>query len=87
MITNQVFTGVPLARRTSSHGLFDDDEDQENQVVSNVRGGDFVVEDRVDEELGRWFADTQRLQILEDGSNEPVLEFWKRQHDKGKYIF
>lgn len=70
----------------SSHCLFDDDEfSEENQLnLSNVQHDrNFVIEDRVDEKLNRWFADTQRLQVKGDGDQECVLAFWKRQHDHG----
>jgi hypothetical protein len=67
----------------SSHGLFDDEEENQLNLLNVQHDRNFVIEDRVDEELNRWFADTQRLQIKSDGDPECVLAFWKRQHDHG----
>ncbi|RLN79672.1 hypothetical protein BBJ28_00020325 [Nothophytophthora sp. Chile5] len=38
-------------------------------------------------EFERWFADPIALKVHANGEVEPVLSFWKRQHDTNNYHF
>ncbi|ETL28519.1 hypothetical protein L916_18149 [Phytophthora nicotianae] len=42
-------------------------------------------EQRIDEELDRWLSTPTSLKVIRPGEFEPVLSFWKRQHDQGNF--
>lgn len=42
-------------------------------------------EQRIDEELDRWLSTPTSLNVMRPGEFEPVLSFWKRQHDQGNF--
>ncbi|ETP32790.1 hypothetical protein F442_18581 [Phytophthora nicotianae P10297] len=42
-------------------------------------------EHRIDEELDRWLSTPTSLKVIRPGEFEPILSFWKRQHDQGNF--